>query len=351
MNDKDIFYIQKKIINHLSTLPNFKKVHEDEYVINCINCEKDSNKKHGHLYINFQLNGVMLANCFKCPTSLRVDNDFLQKLGIFDPEILNFNKSLFKNRIGIKFNNSYTSPIMRSKEINKSYILPKFVDQKHDFKRLYFEKRTGIKLNQNIIQNYNLIFSLYEFLNINNINLNNYDNNTKFLINELDKNFIGFLSTNKSMIMFRSATKFTNFSRNKMNFVIDPNYKLSFYYTPGINKVDLMTEKPKIIMAEGPYDIICIKEKFFTKSNSDTIFVAVGGKNNYKKILREIIHRTGFLNAEVTIFSDEDVKIDEYINKVLGSYTDILHGRIIYNELSKDFGSIDIPYKFKIYKF
>lgn len=348
VDEKKIYDIHQKIIQHLSHIPNFRKVHEDEYVINCINCERDSDKKHGHLYINFQPNGVILANCFKCPLSLKVGVDFLHKLGIYDSEIIQFIKETQSNKKILNYNNGYLSQTMRKKDENRYYKIPRMREE-DVFKKYYFEKRTGIKLNNSLITEYSLIFNLLDFLEENNIPLSRYDRSTQYLIKELSKNFLGFLSANRSMISFRCVRK-TNFSKNKFNFVIDPEYKISFYYTLGVT-VDLMTPKPKIVLAEGPFDIICIRERFYTKDTTDTIFAAVGGKANYKKILREIIHKTGFLNAEIFIFSDRDVQLEEYTDNILMPYKNILHGKIIYNELSKDFGDINTPFQFKIYKF
>lgn len=344
---EEISRIHTLIKEFILTLPRSKRIHEDEYVTECIFCgDSQNHKNHAHLYIGFKDDGNIGYFCHRCPANGFFSVDLLNKFHYQNEEVIEFFKKLSKK----KYNKTnYLSNPLNKKEININYKIPKSINPQDMFKKEYFEKRTGIRLTPNLLVNYSLIFNLMDFLNENQIPLNSYKKETQFVIKELSKNFLGFLSANKSIISFR-AIRNTNFSKNKFNFVINENYKLPFYYSPGSN-IDLLTIQPKIVMAEGPFDIICIKERFFTKDSTDTIFVAVGGKTNYKKILREIIHKTGFLNAHITIFSDKDVNIEDYLNNSLSLYKNILHGRIIFNEVAKDFGDINIPFKFKIYKF
>lgn len=344
---EEINKVHALLKEYILTLPRSKRIHEDEYVTECIFCgDSQNHKNHAHLYIGFKDDGNIGYFCHRCPAHGFFSVDLLNKFQCRNEEIINFFKKLSKKKYT---KSTYLSTPLNKKDLNINYRIPKHINPQDLFKKDYFEKRTGIKLTQNLVSEYSIIFNLLDFLNENNIPLNSYKRETQFVIKELSKNFLGFLSANKSIISFR-AVRNTKFSKNKFNFVINENYKLPFYYSPGAN-IDLLTIQPKIVLAEGTFDIICIKERFFPKDTTDTVFAAVGGKTNYKKILREIIHKTGFLNAFITIFSDKDVNVNEYLENVLSQYKDLLHGRIIFNELSKDFGEIDIPFKFKIYKF
>lgn len=344
---EEIVKVHTSLKDFILTLPRSKRVHEDEYVTECIFCgDSQNHKNHAHLYIGFKEDGNVAYFCHRCPAHGFFSVDLLSKLHCYNEEIIEFFKKISKKKHA---KTTYLSNPLNKKEININYKIPKYINPQDMFKKDYFANRTGIALTPNLLTEYSLIINLTDFLNENNIPINSYPKETQYVIKELSKNFLGFLSANKSSISFR-AVRNTSFSKTKFIFTINEDYKLPFYYSPGSN-IDLLTLQPKIILAEGPFDIICIKKRFFTKDSTDTIFAAVGGKTNYKKILREIIHKTGFLNAFVTIFSDKDVNIDEYFNHSLSLYKNILHGRIIYNKLAKDFGNINTPFKFKIYKF
>lgn len=325
-----------------------KRVHEDEYVTKCPICnEIGSSGKHGHCYVGFKDDGNVFFMCHRCGAKGKFTPDILRKFDIKLDILREFFEKINKIKIRFTANNMAKSLNRREKYIN--YKLPKPLNGKDDNKIEYFEKRTGIKITDESTDLYSLIFNLENFLNENNININSYNRDKKLVIKELSDNFIGFLSSNKSIISFRAVNR-TNFSKNKFNFVIDEDYRQPFYYIPKTT-VDLLTLQPKIVLAEGTFDIINVKKRFFANDTTDTIFASVGGKAAYRKILKEIISITGFLNPEIMFFSDKDVDVETYIKNVLGTFYGILHGAIYYNQLNKDWGEIEEDYKFEIYKF
>lgn len=338
-------YIYKKIKDLFLQREATRLVNETELVTRCPFCgDSQKHKNHGHFYIGFKDTGVIVYYCHKCVARGTFTPDTLDRFGITDFEIREYisKKKKYVNNTNKFINTNYGNTI-------PNYIIPKQVIGKNKFKIDYFENRTGIRVTKEILDSYSLIFDLEDFLIQNHIPISSYSYENQYIIKELSENFLGFLSTNKSMISFRNVGK-TKLSREKFNFVISDGYKKPFYYIPK-SSIDLLTLNPKIILAEGPFDIICIKERFFPRDSTDTVFASVGGKAGYKKILKEIIGLTGFLNPEVLFFSDQDVDFETYTNNILGPLKNIIHGAVYYNTLSKDFGNINDDFKFEIYKF
>ena len=99
---------------------------------------------------------------------------------------------------------------------------------------------------------------------------------------------------------------------------------------------NLLKPEINLVIAEGPFDIIGIKEYFY-KDDNDSIFIAVNGKG-YNPVLNRI-SRLGFINLNINIYSDADVDMDYY--KQMKRYNSILMNnetRIYYNTIEKDYG-------------
>lgn len=342
---QEIKYTFDLLASELLKTQSSKRVNNTEIVVRCPFCGDSHNIKHAHCYVGFkEEDGVVLYFCHKCPATSRVTPDFLHKMGIFNDELDNY----FSKKIN-KYGRSINKIIKNNLISIPNYVLPKRIKPEDEKKAKYFEKRTGIRVNNEAIENYNLIINLKDFLNENNIPLCRYTDEKQYVINELSKNFLGFLSNNKSMIAFR-AVNGTSFTKNKFNFVIDDNYKQSFYYIPKTT-IDLLTLRPKIVLAEGTFDIIRVKKQFFPSDSTDAIFASVGGKAGYKKILKELISMTGFLNPEIIFFSDRDVSFDTYTKNILGPFYGLLHGAVYYNLKGKDWGEAHDDVDFQIFKF
>lgn len=300
------------------------------------------NSMHMHFYIGFVNKDVFLYDCKRCSSQGRITADLLKKLGIFNSELEEFvsrkKKYWINSNKVIKYDNERIPIFNLVKKINES----------DRFKVDYWENRTKIKLTQEAIETYRLIFNLEDFLSFNKISLYNYTKEQIYTIKELSKNFLGFLSNNNSIISFR-AVRETDF-RQKFNFVINENYKRPFYYIPKTS-IDIMSKNPKIVLSEGPFDCIVSKNRFYDKDNPDIIFAACGGKAGYKRVLKEIIAQTGFINATIIFYSDSDVAPEVYTRDILGPFGNLLHGIIYYNTLAKDFGNMNDDVKLEIKKF
>jgi hypothetical protein len=148
--------------------------------------------------------------------------------------------------------------------------------------------------------------------------------------------------------------------------VINKNIGNPYMYMPDI-PVDLLASEPVINMAEGNYDIIGAKELFFLNESYDNVFVAIGTRAAYKRVLNQILKMTGFLNAKINIFADYDNDATDIESEEgLKWYKDLFKDyrclfseiNIIYNvakykdekgveHFSKDFGDLSKPVSVK----
>ena len=111
--------------------------------------------------------------------------------------------------------------------------------------------------------------------------------------------------------------------------------------------MDLLTDKPKIVLAEGAYDIICIKNRFYADDNKDVIFGAVGSAASYVKGLMKLFEISCFFDAEIIIYGDQDIPLEFYYKK----FHKLLRNNkftIIKNKKNKDFGDINEKYSLDI---
>ena len=102
------------------------------------------------------------------------------------------------------------------------------------------------------------------------------------------------------------------------------------------NSVNKMSDEINLIMAEGPFDLIGVYNKYYSVSeNSNNIFTAPCGKN-YLSIINKFL-RLGFANINIKIFSDSEIGINFY-KYALKNIPSLLNVEIIYNTLYEDFG-------------
>ena len=305
-----------------------------EIIVRCPRCGHLHLQAGPHLYI--EANGdVMRINCFHCPLSGVLTPGILHEMGINDPE---FDEYLTKiNKTGI-------SKIKTNSDGSKKWIIPTNYKESDLFKIKYSKERTGIDFEDpEIIRSYKLIYNLNEFCRVNNIQLQ--ENPT--LLNELSDHAIGFLSFNNNTLNMRNVDspklkRYTNIKINKQ-------IHFPFMYIPPSN-VDLMAINPLIVVAEGAYDILCIKKRFFADDATNIIFGAVGSKASYKPGILKLIQLTCFFGADISIFSDTDASLDDYRKMFNSNIMKCNNIKVYYNLLHKDFGNINEECKFKRYR-
>ena len=236
------------------------------------------------------------------------------------------------------------SKIKTSSDTINNLIIPTKPKENDLLKIAYSSERTGIDFtNPTNIKDYKLIYNLGDFVNINKLNLE-LDNNQ---IQEFSNHWIGFLGYNNNIINMRNVNS-KRTSKRYTNIKINKSTGYSFLYMPP-QEIDLLTSAPRIVLAEGAYDIICIKNRFYTKDANNVIFGAVGSAASYRKGAMKLFNLSCFFDADITIYGDQDVPIDFYYKK-FGNLMKNNKFILIRNKKNKDFGNINESYSLDIKK-
>lgn len=275
-----------------------RQVSDVEYQTRCPFCgDSVSNLRTGHLYIRIGLqdNFPMVYNCFKCDSHGIVDQNFISVMEIDDlglkSSITGLNKTSDKLS-SHKFING-------EKEIIFSYERP---EVKRGKKTEYLENRLGVKLSDEDLVKMKVITSLREFLILNEIKKLTCSNQVAYT---LEDHYIGFLSYGGSHILLRDITGKEDYKWIKYP-ITEESKQCKLFYSME-TELDIFTEEPIIInLAEGVLDITSAYSNLGYK-NSNTLNIAVGGKN-YHTIITKLVNM-GLVgdNITVNIFADNDL--------------------------------------------
>lgn len=281
------------------------------------------NATSAHMYIS--MNPPFMYHCFRCDSSGVLNASVLEDFKIHDSTLQVDILTANKNHRPIKGNKTY-----KPKELK--YKIKNFMAAAQNL--AYFNNRfnTNYTLkDRDIIKKYKIILDPLAFFEENKINT-------------LPPNFdyaqaIGFVSRDGTFAIFRSINP-----NEKKRYINVPLYKEesnSKLYTIGTD-VDVLKPKSHIILAEGIFDIIGVYETFYknkTEDDDNYIFVAACGKS-YRSAIDTIV-KLGFLDFDITIYSDQDVNIDFYKDLKFNSiYFKQQIITIYYNTASKDFGDV-----------
>jgi hypothetical protein len=301
-----------------------------ELAIQCPRCYNDHHSAHGHLYIETMNPTSMRISCKHCGLGGLLSPQILHEIGI---ENLSFDEYLTKLNSGPR--NQY----IRSDDANSivNFRIPTKIDKKDRSKVQYVCERTNIDFfNKVNIIRYRLIIDLELFLSTNQILL---DKNPDF-IHFLNENYIGFLSYNSNIINLRLVKKQENAVRY-INLKLNKLIESQFLYVPPL-ELDLLTRTPIIVLAEGVYDILCIRKRYYTDDTHNIIFAAVGTKGGFKNGIIRVLKLTGFFGAEINIYSDKDVSLEFYEKMLKSTIKPIAPIKIHYTNdpNKKDFGNM-----------
>lgn len=293
------------------------------------------------LYVG-QIRGTNILgyDCKYCPYSGKVTKEFLEQFGI---ESIDYLKDVKLNRKTNKIVNPVTDLIKLNLKI------PDYINDCDKEKIEYLEHRFQRKITLKDIQTYKIVLNFKDFFKYNNfdylqfaVDMVEKDRIEKYA-EEYSKNFVGMLSVDNNKINLRNlGSKLIN--KRYMVHVIDKSLGNPYMYIPDI-PIDVMSPKPVINMAEGNYDIIGARELFFNKEDYNNIFVAIGTKKAYKRVLDQVLKMTCFLDADINVFADNDPDSSlDFYRQMFREYRSIFPNiNVYYNELSKDFGDLSKP--------
>ena len=300
----------------------------------CGDSRKSKNK--GHLYINCKPTAEIPAwvKCHRCGFSevLNKSNYVLELLNIFSDEN-DYLRKQFNSALTKRFGFS----IMKNNQVKKLKLLPPLNNEYTRMKLKYINERLGIKLTQEKIEQYKIIFNLKDFLSYNKIQDTTCSN---WKLNSLDESYVGFLSTNNEFINFRIIDDklIDNYHKRYENYNIFGLEENTRRFITVKGKVNIMKDI-EINSCEGPMDLIGIREHIMRCDDHNKIYVANMGMSAYSLMIYFI--RKGLIFNKLRIFADKGVNLDYYreLKKKLG-YRYKGEIEIIYNKYKgeKDFG-------------
>ena len=323
----------KQVFDALSETPLGKRMGDYSLSVICPICGEDGkHRDHSHCYVGLIDGGPPLVyHCWINDCSGVVTPDFLHDMNIFDLELDNivniFNRSNGYNRLA-------DNKIYRVKKARKEIVIPDF---RADERKLdYMRKRLGVNFSYDNLKSLKVIGSLYDFLNINKLDLTK---RYKKYGNVLDRDYVGFVSTQNDWVILRNTNPGNNMLRYVKYDVFDLLDKSNIIYTlPGTSN-DIFADEVELNVCEGTFDalgVFCHIKKY---NRTNSIYAACCG-SGYINTIRYFI-RLGFVgNLVVNIYSDSDKRPKFYKNMDLASkirpwVKDI---RLFYNERSKDYG-------------
>lgn len=335
---------KEKLIDFLFSRAEYKrKVNSVEYQTRCPFCGdsyKDLRTGHFYMRIDPMDKYNIPCICFKCNYKGIVTVETLKMMGATDEELLNgislLNK---KGKYSKKFVNESEYRYFERVFFNKMELLKASNISKIE----YVKNRLGIDFDFEELSDIKIIPSLYQFLIKNEIKESPFNKATRMV---LERDYVGFLSSGNSHILFRDITE--THDKSWVKYPIDSESRKNKVFYGTSSAIDLFTEEDITInLSEGVFDAIGIK--YHLDYKGDNIFnLAVCGQN-YDAIILHLI-TTGIFGENVTlnIFSDNDENFNDnkvkasseanhrkYLSKYKGLFKSI---NLFYNVIGKDYG-------------
>ena len=273
-------------------------------VINCrcFFCPDSKNPSSKHMYISIpqHKNEPSLYYCHKCHARGVVTYKNLIEWDIYNDDIamdlIELNKECIKNKSFSKFirNTHYAIRISTTRN-----------DKNSEIKLKYINDRLGTNLTYDECRKLKIILNLGDIIKDNNIQELTRDFN---IVDQLDKNFLGFLSIDNAFLNMRRICNEglveKSIDKRYINYRLYDKYDTSerFYTVPTI--VNLCSqERIKIHIAEGPFDILSIYKNI--RCEEPGIYTSIAG-SNYKGLVMYFLETFKIPYCEIHIYPDND---------------------------------------------
>jgi len=298
------------------------KITAKNIIVPCPWCEYQKDKDHYHLYIGLD---IPIFNCFGPVCNKHgFIGKFVSKIEGHDitDKFVNKNSLQLAAKSRKEFRSDEQIKELKIPEIN----LDSFLN-----KHLYIQKRLKFA---NISTKYikGLIFDVHEFLNINNIPI---DETLGRLRNYLHNNFVGFVTEKHSMVIFRNIDHSQSMAHYKLHIQLT-NF-LDYYKLLG-NKKD----SNRIVLAEGIFDIYTEHIFDFLNIKHDVALYASVHSSRYLSLIKSIVFNVQIFRPDVVILSDNNIDEKQYKN--LKKYNPHLFNslKVYYNKYGKDFNETPV---------
>lgn len=314
--DNFIDYLKDNLGDHI-------KVTSKNIITMCPWCEYGQEKDHYHLYIGLD---APIFHCFHGGCEIGgVLSKLMKKIAGHDVSDAFIDKDKVKEYEKLK------NIFVEKDEKLKGIKLPPINPAMFPAKELYLQRR----LKFSNIQSTNikgLIYDVHEFININNIAV---DESLFRLRDYIHNNFVGFLTEHNTTAMFRNIDNSHTMRFYKMKIQIS-NF-LDFYRLHGNNP-----KSSKIVLAEGIFDIFSEHIYDFTNIKSDVRLYASVLSSKYLGLIQSIVYHEQLFRPDVIILSDRGIKIEEYKKLKYFNQHIINTLSVYYNKTGKDFNETPV---------
>ena len=306
------------------------KITNKNIITKCPWCEYGQEKDHYHLYIGLD---APIFHCFHggCEKS-GVLSKLMKKIAGHDVSDAFIDKEKVKEYEKLK------NVFVEKDEKLKGIKVPPLNSRVFTAKEFYLQKRLKFyNIGSENIKG--LIYDVHEFININNIPV---DESLFRLRDYLHNNFIGFLTEYNTSVMFRNIDDSHTMRFYKLK-IQNSNF-LDFYRLPGGNY-----NSSKIVLAEGIFDIFTSSIYDFINIKRDVRLYASVLSSKYLGLIQSIVYHEQLFRPDVIILSDRGIKL-EYYKKLKYFNQHIINTlSVYYNKSGKDFNETPItPEEFKI---
>lgn len=307
------------------------KITSKNIVCRCPWCEYGKTKSHYHLYISLEApifhcffgacnEGGILAKFLKKIEGKDISSKFVDEDKI--KENVKRQISLTHERVG------------KSRKL----VVPPVDENLFMHKALYVKKRLKFS-NVDLKSIKGLIFDVGRFIEENNIGL---DPKMFRLKEYLHSNFVGFLSENDSVVMFRNIDDKASFSFYKLK-IRDTEF-LDYYKIGGSG-----FNKNAVVLAEGIFDIFSEHTFDVLGLRNVSRLYASALSTSYQALIKSIVFNEQVFRVDVHILSDKGVKL-EYYKKLKKFNSHIINSlSVYYNKTGKDFNDTPVlPVQYKV---
>lgn len=276
---------------------------------------------HYHLWMSTE---APIFHCFYCQQSGYLKKLFLKIEGKDKSDHFVDKSRISKN---LKRRVNITRVVPEQREV----YLPKISEDAFPLKALYVKKRLAFS-NMFVSDIKGMVFDFYEFVRMNNLVL---DEKQAGMAQFLQTNFVGFVTENKSKIVFRNIDPSSSFRFYKIG--IQESQFMDYYKLPGGDR-----NSTSIVVAEGIFDIFSEHIYDYTNLKSSCKLFAAALSTNYQSLVKSISFHEHLFRVKLHILSDRNVdvpfyrKLKKFNKHLIESVT------LWYNKRGKDFNEIPI---------
>ena len=274
-----------------------------QWVVRCPYCgDSQKSSDHGHFSILIDTNSdtPMLYRCLRCNEVGLLSADTLEDLGLLiDREFTQDLKKGYRRVLNTVY--YQTKP--------KNYKIPHYEVTAGNQEKLYYLNSrldTGFTLEE--MEQNRIILSFISFLEHNNIK--HIPGLTPQTIAALENDYIGFLSSNRNRIVFRSIRPNPQYRYFKV--ILDPRNlsKDTFYAIPSQFNL-YYTSDVHVHIAEGTFDILSIRYNLPHSEGGLHLYYASCGFN-FNSIIRYLVAKGVNTDIHAHIYSDKDKDDNEH---------------------------------------